>query len=261
MTEPSPTSPVSSQPAPAPSGQPPAQSAPGAQPGAEPTAAPAKLDRPEGLDEKFWDPDGGKVRFDEIGKELGDLRAIRAERDAVKAGVPEKPEGYQPKLPEGLKLPDGVEFQVDESDPRYVAARQFAHEIGMPQETFSRLLGLDAQMTVSQNERINEMYDRQVESLGANGAQRISAVQDWINGRLGAEHGAALGSYIVTAAQVKAYEALQRLFVSGGVSSFSQTGRDQIERGISDEAYQAMSPAQRVNAARKNAASSAPSRS
>jgi hypothetical protein len=174
----------------------------------------------------------------------------------MRAGVPEKPEGYEAALPAGFKLPEGVEVTFDANDPALAEARKFAHANGLTGEQFKNLLGLKAQLDIAQAESLKGMMARQVEALGQNGANRITAVSDWLTAKLGpqAEH---LFPSIATAAQVQAYESLMRLFSTSGISPLSRTGAEHPTNGIPDDAYAAMSPAERLNAARKANAASA----
>jgi hypothetical protein len=271
MTEPSPTpsgaspavpAPAASAPASAPqptAAQPAAAGSPsaaGASPASTAPVAPAGQSAiPSGLPEEFWDATAGAVKFEDLGREIAGLRTIRAEREAMRAGVPEKPDGYAIALPADFKMPDGVEFSVAEDDPVVPLVREFAHKHGLSQEALSELVAVKARADLAQGEQVKAMLGRQIEALGPNGANRINAVQDWLSGRLG-ESGQHLVGSLVTAAQVQAYEALMRQFSGAGVPPLNRSGFEQ-KSAISDEDYAAMSPYERVNAARKANAASA----
>jgi hypothetical protein len=73
--------------------------------------------------------------------ELAAMITRQAAEDIRKANLPSAPEGYEARLPADLKLPGGMEYRFDASDPSLVAAQNLAHAKGWSQQDFSEALG------------------------------------------------------------------------------------------------------------------------
>ena len=58
---------------------------------------------------------------------------------------------YEPKLPEGISLPDG--FRVDVNDGRYKALHDLATRERWTQKAFSDVLGIEARRVTADHER------------------------------------------------------------------------------------------------------------
>lgn len=219
----------------------PGASAPGgaSPPASDPNAKPAVAARPEYLDAAYWDEKAGAPKLDALAKDLGDLKTFKANEDVRRQGVPEKADGYKLTLPPDVKLPDG--FALNDNDPRLAPARALAHELGLPQEAFSKLIALDVQMKAAEHGQLQDAIKAEQTKLGANAQQRIDAVSTALSGRVGAEAAKHLIPMMATAAQVEAFESLLR---SVGPAPFKQDGRD--SGAASDAELLKMSPTDRL---------------
>lgn len=247
---PPPGTPPTNPPAPPP-GTPPGT--PPAPPPGTPPAPPAKAERPEWLPESFWDADKGFKKED-----FDSLVASKAERDAAKAQVPEKPELYAAKLPATFKLPDGFELPEGEvalkaDDPRIEALREVAHAKGWSQADFEDVLAFGVKQDIAETTRMKEAVAAEREKLGARAKERINAVTTWLDAKLGPNVARSLHSMMFTAQQAEAFEALMRLN-RGDVPGVPGAGREANPVEISDEDYAKMTPTAKINYARSRQA-------
>jgi hypothetical protein len=157
-------------------------------------------------------------------QELADLRT-RAAADAVRkaafdAALP-TPDAYKAELPSDFKPPAGLEFKIDTADPAYVQFKQLAHQYRLPQEAFSKFLGIKAGMDIGTQASIDAARAAEVAKLGAAGPARVDNLVRLMDGNgLGV-----LKSSLVTAAQVEALETFFARQETQGVGSFSQRHR------------------------------------
>lgn len=86
-----------------------------------------KKNRPDYIDEQFWDGDKGEVRLEALAKSNRDLRE-KVSR-GLKEPAPPKPENYEFKADEGVTL--------DANDKGLSLARTVAHRAGMSQTQFN----------------------------------------------------------------------------------------------------------------------------
>jgi hypothetical protein len=149
-------------------------------------------------------------------REIGDLLADKAQRDIVKAGLPQDPLGYHVALPEGLKAPEGMEFQFDLADPALRQFREFALRRGMDQAAFAEGLGIFASTKVAELQTANAARERELGKLGAAAHARIDAIETWLRAKVGDKASimaATLRAYPV-ARNVEAFEGIIRAFSS-----------------------------------------------
>lgn len=250
---PDPLSPTPASPSPAP-GTPPAQTPPaasgdGASPG-QSTQSPAA--RPDWLDEGYWGESG--VKLDALKPVLDEHKALTAAQAERAKAIPEKPDGYKLELPQGA-VPEGATFEFDEQSPLLQNARKVAHEMGLPQAEFSRLLGLYAQDKIAEETALAKAIEAQKGKLGANANARIDAVHTFLD-TLGPEKAGALKSMMFTALQIEALEDLMRKASGQGAAGMPGGGRDVPGKAAepSDEEYAAMSTTQKMDYARRAAA-------
>lgn len=223
MTQPSTETPAPTSPSSEPAA-PPVQSAPpAAQPGASPTDKPA---RPDWLGEQFWDADKGEIKGADLKTAFDELTAFKAGEDSRRAAAPEKPEDYELKLPEGLDLGEGVTFQIDETDPMFAFGRSVAHDLGLDQPGFEKLVGSYAQMQVAQAKADQAVFAQQLEQLGPKAADRQKAVETWVNAKLGPDAAVLFGGITKFKAGIETFEKVMRLASGGGAPGFTQAGRD-----------------------------------
>jgi hypothetical protein len=206
--------------------------------------------RPDYIPENFWDPEKGFKADD-----FNALVSFKAEQDANRAQVPEKPDGYEVKLPKSFKLPEGFELPegqeiINADDPRIATAREFAHAKQMSQSDFEDLVAFGAQVDIAERGRLNEALGQQVEALGGKAKERISAVTTWLGAKLGGDMADALAPMMFTAKSIQAFEAIMRLN-RGAVPGNPGAGRDSGKAEMSDEEYSKMSASERINYARQ----------
>src|ERR1700730_14040489 len=209
--------------------------------GTESTAAPAAGDK-----HKF-----GEMEFTE--QELRDLLTAKGEAELRKASLPVSPAEYKAELPANFEMPSGIsEFKFDEADPLLVDARNWAHAKGLDQATFSEMVGLYATAKAKETAQLSAAHAAEIAKMGANGTQRVTALETWLRGVVGDKLAGPMRSMMVTADIVKGLETLQQKFSSQGAASFSQSHRvpPNPSGRASDEEYAAMSPAARLDYAR-----------
>lgn len=164
-----------------PAGAPPAGTPPagGAPPG------PAPQTRPEFIPETYWDPQAGlKSEFGTHYTELANFHKSETEKAAaLKARKPEDIK-LELKLPDTVKVPDGVKVQIDEKDPRIPILRDLALQNGWSQETVNAIVALDAQSKILSHNSEVERIAAEDKKLGDNGKARKDAVQSWAKGML-----------------------------------------------------------------------------
>ena len=171
--------------------------------------------RPDWLPEKFYDAQRKAARLSDFGKAFGeverkqftrsdDLRR-QVEREFEESRMkarPEKPEGYQAKLPEGYSK-DQVELNLDEANPMMKWWRSTAHELGLNQNQFEA--GIAAYVDGLSHDMPD--IDAEVKSMGENGPQRIMNLEKALTKMLGNDW-EVLKPF---ATSVKAFEALEKL--------------------------------------------------
>lgn len=152
------------------------------------------------------------------------------------------PEAYKAELPKDFKLPDGLEFKADDSDPIkgpvLSELRKFANENHLTQEAFSKLLSFHASVQANEDVMVKAGRAKQVEALGPAGPARITAANQWLD----AMGTPGLKERLWTAQDVKDFETLILKSTSQGAGSFSPAHRDpQQGTRVSDAEYQKMS--------------------
>lgn len=235
-----------------PSGEPPVVTPPAAQPEA-PLAASPSAERPDWLPEQFWDGDGKAIKGSDLRAQFDELVAFKAGEDSKRAAAPEKPDAYELKLPEGLDFGEGVTFELNDQDPMFAFGRSVAHDLGLDQAGFEKLVGSYAQMQVEQSKADQAVFAQQMEQLGPKGADRQKAVETWVNAKLGPDAAVLFGGITKFKSGIETLEKVMRLASGGGAPGFTQTGRDGGSAAPTEEEYAAMSPADRLVAARKAA--------
>lgn len=140
---------------------------------------------PEGLPPQYWDASHG-IKTEALVK---DFVGLKTSADARTAARPEKPELYKAELASDFKLPEGVNIKFDDKDPIagpiLTEARTLAHELGIDQPTFSKLLTLQAKLELG---RANALVAKQqadmaatVKKLGDNFEARKTALDNYLN--------------------------------------------------------------------------------
>jgi hypothetical protein len=172
-----------------------------------------------------------------------DAMADRAQRQIVQAGLPRDPNGYEIKLPEGFKPPEGMQFEFNADDPALKQFREIAHRRGMDQGTFSEALGAFASVKVAELAQTNAARDAQMAQLGSAADTRIDQVATWLKAKVGDKANILIATLkqFPVAANVEALEGIIRAFSSQGGTNFTQSGRDQPDEGGKIPGYENMS--------------------
>lgn len=256
MTQPSTETPAPISPSSEPAAPAPASPSPAAPAAASPSAE--KPARPDWVGEQFWDADKGEIKGADLKTAFDELAAFKAGEESRRAAAPEKPDGYELKLPADIDLGEGVTFELNPDDPMFGFGREVAHAMGLDQAGFEKLLvGPFAKMKVAQAQAQAkaeaEVFKAQLEQLGPKGADRQKAVETWMSAKLGPEAGVLFDGILKFKAGVETMERVMRLASGGGGPGFSQAGREVGKTVPTEDEYAAMSPADRLVAARKAA--------
>lgn len=171
--------------------------------------------RPDWLPEKFYDAQRKAARLSDFGKAYGEVERKQFTRsDDLRRQVerefeegrmkarPEKPEGYQVKLPDGYSQ-EQIELNLNEANPMMKWWRSTAHELGLNQNQFEA--GIAAYVDGISHDMPD--IDAEVKSMGENGPQRIMNLEKALTKMLGNDW-EVLKPF---ATSVKAFEALERL--------------------------------------------------
>jgi hypothetical protein len=179
------------------------------------------------------------------------LIAEKAQADLRKTQVPASVEAYTATLPPEFKLPAGVEYSFNETDPAYVAARTWAHGQGFTQQQFSQLLSFHANSQAAEAVLIGNAAKAELEKLGAMGTARVTAIDQWLRGTIGDASAQHIRKMMLTAGFVEGMEKIISKFASQGSASFSQAHREPQQNGrgplssMSDAEYEATSAQER----------------
>ena len=193
--------------------------------------------------EQSFEIDGVKYE----GKAVRDALAAKAAADVRKSGLPADPNGYQIALPSSFKAPEGMAFEFDANDPLLGQARQAAHEEGLSQEQFSKMLGLFAADKVGQLQNTQKLVAANREKLGSAADQRLNAIDQWMTAIAGGKAKpmmAALKQYPMVDT-VEALETVIRRFSNQGGAEFNQSHREQQAEQGKIPNYENMSFTQR----------------
>lgn len=210
--------------------------------------------RPEYVPETHWDSAAGKVKDEKaFAGWINEHVTFKAAEDSRRLSMPQNADAYKAELPSDFKPPEGVEFKFNADDPLLAQARTLAHQSGLSQENFSKLLGLYAGSQVASQQAVTVARNTEIAKLGAAGPARVDAVTTFMKSFLGEADGQLLASRMFTARDVEVVEKLVAKVTSQGGSTFKGTGREapQSQGRVSDEQYAKMSPAQRLDYARQ----------
>lgn len=186
------------------------------------------------------------------------MSARVAADDSRKLTLPADPNAYKLGPSQNFKPPAGVEFKIDEANPSWSMARQWAHKNGITQEAFHEMTDLFAGYQVGEQQQIATAKAAEVAKLGAAGGARVDAVKTWLTA-MGGEHAKALVGvldYAPVAGTVIALEALMSRFTSqGGSPGNPGAARDAGNGGrISQADYDKLTYSEKKDYAAKHAA-------
>ena len=181
------------------------------------------------------------------------LAAFEAGDKVRRSTLPPSPNDYKAELPADFKTPDGITYSFNTEDPLLAQARSVAHEAGISQEQFSKLLGIYAGGQVSSQQQIQTARNAEVAKLGATGPTRIDALTTFFRAYLGEQAGTRRMQRIFTAQDVQDAEMEVSKITSQGGASFRGNGREPpSEPGrLSAEQISKLTPAQRLDYSRQ----------
>lgn len=135
------------------------------------------------MPESYFDKDKGPA-YDRFVADFNEGRAAIAERESRMAQRPASAKDYQPVLPKDF-LKEGQTFEVAADDPVLAEAREFAYEMGLTQDQFSKLLSFKAKADLGFEENYLAGQKAELEKLGQNGPARIDAIMTWVKALTG----------------------------------------------------------------------------
>jgi hypothetical protein len=185
--------------------------------------------------------------------DIAEIIKTRSELDARAGKVPAGPEGYELKLPETFKVPEGIDFKFDEANPDFVTLRRWAHGKGMDGDTWREMLAFYAQTQIREMQAFKAAVEKEQTALGVFGTNRITTLNQFLVGKLGAEDAQAIGTMMVSARIVHALERWAAKDSTQGAAPFSQAHRavPEPQGRVSEEVYNKMSHGERMAYARQ----------
>lgn len=149
-----------------------------------PVVTPPAVTRPEWLPEAHWDPAANIIK-PEFGAHYAEVATFhKTETEKATALAARKPEDIkiEVKLPETVKIPDGMQIKIDDKDPRVPVIREMAIKRGWDQDTVNDLVALDAQMQIESHTSEQTRITAEDQKLGANAKDRKAAAASWLKG-------------------------------------------------------------------------------
>jgi hypothetical protein len=135
-----------------------------------------------------------------------------------------------------IDLPEGVDFNLDESDPLLASFSELAKEMNLSQDGYNKMVGLYIKQQVNDYGAQMEEKANQKKLLGENADQRLTAIAQWGRNNLDEDGYAKLEESLQTAAAVEVVEALIAKTRNAKVPTSSQV---QGAPGITKEDYDA----------------------
>lgn len=180
------------------------QAAPETQPAT--TQAPTP---PEGLPENYWDAEKGALNVDALNTDLSQLQVIRQQQEERLAQVPETPDGYELKLPDGFEAPEGLgDFEIPADSVLAQGAKEWAHKNQVGPAELRELVGIFAKDQIAQHEAFKARQAEDVKTLGDRADERIQTVETFLKSKLDATEFEAIAPVVSSSAAVKAMEKL-----------------------------------------------------
>lgn len=156
----------------------------------------------------------------DMAKVAAALTGAQARAEALGA-VPESPDKYEIKLPEGLKGLDDKPVEIDLESARTKGFLAEAHKMGLGNAAVSAMLGQYAQSAIEDARAAQDAAKAQVEAerkaLGdpAAAEARLKSVFDWASEVAGKDGASALVAEIRTKAAFEAVEKLREASLGG----------------------------------------------
>lgn len=175
---------------------------------------------------------------------MKDHVAFKAAEDSRKLTLPQKPEDYPFEMPKDWKAPAGFDITLKPDDPLVPLYRQWALENGISKDSFTKGLGMLAAMKVSEAQHMKTLEAAQLQSLGANGSARVTAVHNWLAAQLG-DGAKTFTEFPLVAAQVEGFEKIMQKFTTQGGTGPQSAHREMPEGDGKIPGYESMGFMQR----------------
>lgn len=191
--------------------------------------------RPNWLPQKFETPEQLAVSYGELEKSLHTRKEefrnaiIEEMKGEANKDVPTAPGDYEVNV----QVPEGMEWQVDESDPMLGWFREKAHNYGLNQEEFDALVNEYVAMDNTKGPDWNE----EVKELGEHGERRLERVDTWASANLSEDAYNKFANLRADAATVKLFEELMEL---NGQPKFNMTSETAFQETLSLDDLKAM---------------------
>jgi hypothetical protein len=96
----------------------------------------AGLLRPEGLPDQFWE-DGKGVKVADL---FSAFQELKTATEAAKADLPEAADGYELKLSDDVKVPEGFKVEIDPKAPFFAEVTKELHALGVGKAGVQKLV-------------------------------------------------------------------------------------------------------------------------
>ena len=140
--------------------------------------------RPDYIPETYWDGTANSIK-PEFGQHYAEVaKFYQTETEKRAALAARKPEDikFEVKLPDTVKVPEGMELKIDAKDPRVPIIREMALKNGWDQDTVNGLVALDAQQKIQAHAAEMERVKAEDAKLGEKAPDRKAAVGNWLKG-------------------------------------------------------------------------------
>jgi hypothetical protein len=167
--------------------------------------------RPDWLPEKFWDGEAKAPNIENLAKSYAELEKTRGNTDELKTKWEQERLAARPETAEAYELPDHevLDFEALAASPVVSLWRQAAHEAGLGQEQFQKVITDYAEAEV---QRIDAQTKAEMEKLGENAKARTEAIGLWAKRVFGeGDQFEAIASMATSAAAVTALEKLMTM--------------------------------------------------
>jgi hypothetical protein len=167
----------------------------------------AGLLRPEGLPDQFWE-DGKGVKVADL---FSAFQELKTATEAAKADLPESADGYELKLSDDVKVPEGFKVEIDPKAPFFTEVTKELHALGVGKAGVQKLVDAYAREQIAAQTQATEFYAAEKSKLGENAKARLEGVDNWLTANLPANLAKAMIGAKTTAAHVEALEKIIKL--------------------------------------------------
>jgi hypothetical protein len=128
------------------------------------------------------------------------------------------------------------------SGPLIGMAKQFAHQNGLDNAQFQKMMSLFASYQLNEQKAFRDAQQLELAKLGATAPTRVDSVVTWLRATVGDKLAESLRRSLFTADQIHGLEKLMSKYVSGGVGGSPGAARTGGEHGheparLTDDQY------------------------